>query len=79
LTIFSQPLSHRFFRRDQICFTEKDQYGSTDLYSLADYEWDVDEQPSENRYKSDYFKGKYGAIPFIGEFKLFFGDSDGER
>ncbi len=72
-------LSQRFFRRDQICFTEKDQYGSTDLYSLADYEWDEDEQPSENRYKSDYFKGKYGAIPFIGELKLFFGDSDGER
>ncbi|RKZ43053.1 MAG: ATP-binding protein [Candidatus Parabeggiatoa sp. nov. 3] len=72
-------LSQRFFRRDQICFTEKDQYGSTDLYSLADYEWDEDERLSENRYKSDYFKGKYGAIPFIGEFKLFFGDSDGER
>ena len=43
-------LSQRFFRRDQICFTEKDQYGSTDLYSLADYQWDEEEQPSENRY-----------------------------
>jgi len=72
-------LSQRFFRRDQICFTEKDQYGSTDLYSLADYQWDEDELPSENRYKSDYFKGKYGAIPFIGEFKLVFGENDGER
>lgn len=70
-------LSQRFFRRDQICFTEKDQYGSTDLYSLADYQWD--ELPSENRYKRDYFKGKYGAIPFIGELKLFFGEDDGER
>ncbi len=72
-------LSQRFFRRDQICFTEKDQYGSTDLYSLADYQWDEDEQPSENRYTRDYFKGKYGAIPFIGELKRFFGDNDGER
>jgi len=25
-------LSPRFFRRDQIWFTEKDQYGLTDLY-----------------------------------------------
>lgn len=56
-------LNQRFFRRDQICFTEKDQYGSTDLYSLADYEWDED---SENSYKRDYFKGKY----FIGELFL---------
>jgi AAA15 family ATPase/GTPase len=71
-------LSHRFFRRDQIWFTEKDQYGSTDLYSLADFKWDEDELRSENRYKHDYFKGKYGAIPFIGELKLIFGDSDGE-
>jgi uncharacterized protein len=69
-------LSHRFFRRDQIYFTEKDQSASTDLYSLADYKWDETQQPSEN-YKHDYFKGKYGAIPFIGE--LFFGESDGER
>ncbi len=69
-------LSQRFFRRDQICFTEKDEYGSTDLYSLADYQWDENELPSENRYKRDYFKGKYGAIPFIGELKLVFGDSD---
>jgi len=70
-------LSSRFFRRDQICFTEKNQYGSTDLYSLADYQ--LDDEPSEDRYKRDYFKGKYGAIPFIGELKSFFGDNDGER
>ncbi|KHD04970.1 hypothetical protein PN36_23650 [Candidatus Thiomargarita nelsonii] len=65
-------LSHRFFRRDQILFTEKDQYGSTDLYSLADYE-----RTADDNYQSDYFKGKYGAIPFIG--KLVFGEDNGER
>jgi len=72
-------LSHRFFRRDQIWFTEKDQYGSTDLYSLADFIRNEDESSDENRYKRDYFKGKYGAIPFIGVLKLFFGENDGER
>jgi AAA15 family ATPase/GTPase len=71
-------LNQRFFRRDQIFFTEKDQYGSTDLYSLADYEWDEDKLSSENSYKRDYFKGKYGAIPFIGELE-FFGENYGER
>jgi uncharacterized protein len=30
-------LSKKLFRRDQIWFTEKDNYGATDLYSLVEY------------------------------------------
>ena len=26
----------KYFRRDQVWFTEKDSYGATDLYSLAE-------------------------------------------
>ena len=53
-------LSNKYFRRDQIWFTEKDKYGATDLYSLADYSIRKDAS-----FEKDYILGKYGAIPFI--------------
>ena len=54
-------LSNKLFRRDQIWFTEKNRYGATDLYSLAEYKVDNDAS-----FESDYIKGKYGAIPYVG-------------
>ncbi|MEJ8305688.1 ATP-binding protein [Saccharibacillus sacchari] len=57
-------LLHRdHFRRDQIWFAEKDRYGATDLYSLSDFK-----VRSDASYEKDYLLGKYGSIPFIGEF-----------
>jgi uncharacterized protein len=53
-------LSNKIFRRDQIWFTEKDKYGATALYSLAEYK-----VRNDASYGSDYIKGKYGAIPYI--------------
>ena len=53
-------LSSKIFRRDQIWFTEKNRYGATDLYSLAEYQIS-DDAPFEN----DYIQGRYGAIPYI--------------
>ncbi|MEB3293470.1 MAG: ATP-binding protein [Synechococcales bacterium] len=55
-------LSNKVFRRDQIWFTEKNRYGVTDLYSLAEYKIRNDAS-----FESDYIKGRYGAIPFIGD------------
>lgn len=57
-------LDNKFFRRDQIWFTEKNSYGETDLYSLLDYKIRNDAS-----FEKDYIAGRYGAIPFIGEFK----------
>jgi uncharacterized protein len=54
-------LSNKTFRRDQIWFVEKDRYGATDLYSLAEYK-----VRSDASFESDYIKGKYGAIPYVG-------------
>lgn len=54
-------LSNKIFRRDQVWFTEKDRYGATDLYSLAEYK-----VRNDASFESDYIKGKYGAIPYIG-------------
>ncbi|BBD67979.1 hypothetical protein NIES4072_47090 [Nostoc commune NIES-4072] len=54
-------LNNKLFRRDQIWFTEKNRYGATDLYSLAEYKIS-DDAP----FESDYIQGRYGAIPYIG-------------
>jgi AAA15 family ATPase/GTPase len=62
------------FRRDQVWFTEKDQYGVSGLYSLIELQG----VRKEASFGKDYILGKYGAIPFIGDPKwLFCEQSDG--
>lgn len=62
-------LDLKLFRRDQIWFTEKDEYGETNLYSLDDFSErkDIDLQ-------TRYLQGRYGAIPFINKDILLCGD-----
>lgn len=60
-------LSSGLFRRDQIWFTEKDRYGVSTLYSLADFKTDV-VRKSDN-FEDRYMEGKYGAIPYLGDFE----------
>ena len=55
------------FRRDQIWFTEKDRQGATDLYSLVEYK-----VRNDASFESDYIKGRYGAIPFLGDLTELF-------
>ncbi|MBW4663827.1 MAG: ATP-binding protein [Chroococcus sp. CMT-3BRIN-NPC107] len=55
-------LSNKLLRRDQIWFMEKNRYGATDLYSLAEYK-----VRNDASFESDYIKGRYGAIPYIGK------------
>ena len=59
----TNSLANKFFRRDQIWFVEKDRYGASDLYPLIDYKVRQDAT-----YNKDYILGRYGAIPYIGEF-----------
>lgn len=54
----------QLLRRDQIWFTEKNKEGATDLYSLVEY--DI---PENAPFETDYIKGRYGAIPFIGNLQ----------
>ncbi len=58
-------LSNKLLRRDQIWFTEKNRYGATTLYSLVEYKTGVRNDAS---FENDYIKGRYGAIPYIGNF-----------
>ncbi|MDP2721852.1 MAG: ATP-binding protein [Bacteroidales bacterium] len=56
-------LDKELFRRDQIWFTEKDQFGSSQIYSLADFK--TDDVRNTSSYFKNYMNGKYGAISFF--------------
>ncbi len=66
-------LTNGMFRRDQIWFAEKDKYGASDLYSLAEFQVRKDAS-----YNKDYIMGKYGAIPFIGNLHSLAGQDGSE-
>lgn len=64
-------LSHELFRRDQIWFAEKNRQEATDLYSLVEFK--ISDE-AETSLENDYIKGRYGAIPFIGNLHQILGD-----
>jgi len=57
-------LSSELLRRDQIEFVEKDKYGASHLYSLVQFKG----IRNNVSFEKDYIQGKYGAIPFLGDF-----------
>jgi len=57
-------LKKEIFRRDQIWFTEKDKYNSTQLYSLVEYKEYYARKDAS--FAKDYLNGKYGAVPVFG-------------
>lgn len=57
-------LSSELLRRDQIDFVEKDKYGASHLYTLVE----IKGVRNDASFEKDYIQGKYGAIPFLGDF-----------
>lgn len=58
-------LDNDLFRRDQIWFMEKDEHYSSNLYPLTDF------SPRKGEaLEKGYLMGRYGALPFLGEFNL---------
>ncbi len=58
-------LDNEIFRRDQIWFVEKDKNYATQLYPLLDF--------SPRKHEAigrGYLQGRYGALPYIGEWKF---------
>jgi hypothetical protein len=49
------------FRSDQIWFTQKNEFGETELFSAQDFEGVREEMPFEKWYLA----GKFGAIPTL--------------
>lgn len=60
-------LTNQLFRRDQVWFTQKNEYGETQLYSLDDYRIRKDAS-----FSKDYMMGKFGSIPSIGNIASLF-------
>jgi len=63
-------LNKETFRRDQIWFIEKNQFGASELFSLSDFK--TDKVRNKSAFQKNYFEGKYGAIPYFDfDEKLF--------
>lgn len=56
-------LKANILRRDQICFVEKDSYGSTSFKDLVEFKG----VRNDSSFDKDYIQGKYGAIPFLNK------------
>lgn len=62
------------FRRDQICFTNKREDGSTDFYSLFDFKDFRENMDAEK----GYLQGRFDAVPYVtasvDEIRKLFGE-----
>jgi hypothetical protein len=70
-------LNNKIFRRDQINFVEKDTdtYESI-IYRLSDF--GSEEVRNDHNYLINYFKGNYGALPYV-DFTKFINLQEGEK
>lgn len=75
-------LSYSNLRRDQIYFAEKNNWESTEIYSLSDFVY-LDKSNKSKKERPDvdkekrYFEGRYGAIPMLSNFHLLKTNSNG--
>jgi hypothetical protein len=60
----SNLLNQEIFRQDEIWFVEKNEDGSTDLYSLNDFK-----EHKTIDIQKGYLNGRYGSIPFLGNLQ----------
>lgn len=58
-------MDKKFFRRDQIWFVQKDEFGYSELAALSDFK-----VRSDASFEKDYLAGVYGGIPFLKEFVM---------
>lgn len=65
-------LDRRYLRRDQVWFVDKNECGSSELYSLADFKL-----RNDTNYTKGYLSGMFGAIPNLREFVLGGDESEG--
>lgn len=67
-------LTYAKLRRDQIYFAEKNEWESTEIYSLSDFTYPSDipgpmkERPDTDKEKR-YLEGRYGGVPTLGKLK----------
>jgi len=64
-------LGSKILRRDQVWLTEKNKFGATELYSVADYKSSKGKARNTEAIEQNYIDGKYGGIPFLGDLENF--------
>lgn len=62
-------LSCEHLRRDQIWFCEKNAFGESSIYSLADFKL-----RATDHFEKGYLEGRFGAIPFAGDLRALIKD-----
>ncbi|MBV8252362.1 MAG: ATP-binding protein [Chitinophaga sp.] len=65
-------LTYSHLRRDQIFFTEKNKWESTELYSLSGIVYPENNQKErmDTNKEKRYLEGRYGAIPYLGTLSV---------
>jgi hypothetical protein len=58
-------LDPKHIRRDQVWFVEKDDFGASRLYSLAEFKG----VRKEARFAKEYLLGQFGGVPHLGDFE----------
>lgn len=58
-------MDKKFFRRDQIWFVQKDEFGCSELSALSDFK-----VRSDASFEKDYLAGVYGGIPLLKDFDM---------
>lgn len=58
-------MDKKFFRRDQIWFVQKDEFGYSELLALSDFK-----VRSDASFEKDYLAGVYGGIPLLKEYDM---------
>lgn len=58
-------MDKKFFRRDQIWFVQKNEFGYSELVALSDFK-----VRSDASFEKDYLAGIYGGIPLLKEFHV---------
>jgi AAA15 family ATPase/GTPase len=53
-------LNQKLLRKDEIWFTEKNEFGNSNLFSLEEFNIRYDKN-----IRKDYLRGRFGAIPFF--------------
>jgi AAA15 family ATPase/GTPase len=59
----SALLNRDLFRRDQIWFIEKNQFGASEILSLGDFK--TEKVRNKSAFNKNYLEGKYGAVPYF--------------
>ncbi len=62
-------LNKELFRRDQVWFVEKDQFGVSNLLSLADFKTDT--VRNKSAFDKNYLEGNYISIPKFDMESIF--------